>query len=164
MNIAYRWFLGYGIDAPIPHFATVSYAFATRGVVSFAYRFAAPCGAQRAAKSHRFGTPPFPPKSAAFWRVSPVVKRANKNKKRKELARIAAKAYEKELRAEIDADRATHGKKPLPQKNEKKTREITASTTDPDCGLFHKGEHELPFAYGAHAAASPRPSLYSLLR
>ena len=30
MNIAYRWFLGFGIDTPIPHFATISYAFATR--------------------------------------------------------------------------------------------------------------------------------------
>ena len=30
MNIAYRWFLGYDIDTPVPHFATISYAFATR--------------------------------------------------------------------------------------------------------------------------------------
>ncbi|MDR0854049.1 MAG: transposase, partial [Clostridiales Family XIII bacterium] len=30
MNIAYRWFVGYGIDTPIPHFATISYAFANR--------------------------------------------------------------------------------------------------------------------------------------
>ena len=30
MNIAYRWFSGYDIDTPIPHFATISYAFATR--------------------------------------------------------------------------------------------------------------------------------------
>ncbi|HBT64121.1 MAG TPA: hypothetical protein DEB10_05600 [Ruminococcaceae bacterium] len=30
MNIAYRWFLGYDFSTKIPHFATVSYAFATR--------------------------------------------------------------------------------------------------------------------------------------
>ncbi|MDR2132676.1 MAG: transposase [Clostridiales Family XIII bacterium] len=30
MNIAYRWFLGYGIDTPLPHFATISHAFSTR--------------------------------------------------------------------------------------------------------------------------------------
>ncbi|MGI6169876.1 MAG: transposase [Christensenellales bacterium] len=30
MNIAYRWFIGYDIDTPVPHFATISYAFASR--------------------------------------------------------------------------------------------------------------------------------------
>ena len=30
VNLAFRWFLGFGFDTPIPHFATVSYAFATR--------------------------------------------------------------------------------------------------------------------------------------
>ena len=30
MNIAYRWFLHYDLDTKVPHFATVSYAFATR--------------------------------------------------------------------------------------------------------------------------------------
>ena len=30
MNISYRWLLGLDIDSPVPHFATVSYAFATR--------------------------------------------------------------------------------------------------------------------------------------
>lgn len=29
-NIAYRWFLHYNLDTPIPHFATISYAFASR--------------------------------------------------------------------------------------------------------------------------------------
>ncbi|MEG2378326.1 MAG: transposase, partial [Clostridia bacterium] len=29
-NIAYRWFLHYNLDTEIPHFATISYAFATR--------------------------------------------------------------------------------------------------------------------------------------
>ena len=29
-NIAYRWFLHYNLDTKIPHFTTISYAFATR--------------------------------------------------------------------------------------------------------------------------------------
>ena len=32
------------------------------------------------------------------------------------------------------------------------TREVTISTTDPDCGMFVKGEHERQFAYEAHTA------------
>ncbi|MEG6510548.1 transposase, partial [Desulforamulus ruminis] len=30
MNIAYRWFLGYTLNEPIPHFATISYNFKQR--------------------------------------------------------------------------------------------------------------------------------------
>ena len=30
VNVAYRWFLGYGLLDHIPHFATVSYAFCQR--------------------------------------------------------------------------------------------------------------------------------------
>jgi len=30
MSIAYRWFIGYDVDTPLPHFATTSYAFAMR--------------------------------------------------------------------------------------------------------------------------------------
>ena len=30
VNLAYRWFLGYGLLDNIPHFATVSYAFCNR--------------------------------------------------------------------------------------------------------------------------------------
>ena len=30
VNVAYRWFLGYGLLDNIPHFATVSYAFCKR--------------------------------------------------------------------------------------------------------------------------------------
>ena len=30
--------------------------------------------------------------------------------------------------------------------------EKTVSTTDPDCGMFVKGEHERQFAYEAHTA------------
>lgn len=37
-------------------------------------------------------------------------------------------------------------------KKEKKTRTVATSVTDPDCGLFVKGEHERKFAYEAHTA------------
>ena len=30
VNVAYRWFLGYGLGEGVPHFATVSYAFCNR--------------------------------------------------------------------------------------------------------------------------------------
>lgn len=75
--------------------------------------------------------------------------------------------------AEVNADRETHGKKPfdddeppkpsgkkrdntskkkLARRKKDKTRIVTKSVTDPECGLFVKGEHERKFAYEAHTA------------
>lgn len=65
---------------------------------------------------------------------------------------------------EIDKDRETHGKKPFDENNngndsgsgdnsgESEMVEKTVSTTDPECGVFHKGEHKKVFAYEAHTA------------
>ena len=59
---------------------------------------------------------------------------------------------------EINADREQHGKKPFDddkkdggtKADEDKT--VTESTTDPESGVFHKGEHKKCFAYEAHTA------------
>jgi len=76
---------------------------------------------------------------------------ANKNKKRKEQAKATARIYDEQLRKEINADREAHGKKPLKEKErEEETQEKTVSETDPECGLYQKGEHEVQFAYEAH--------------
>lgn len=74
------------------------------------------------------------------------------------------KVYEKELLEEINEDRKQHGKKPLKNTADieyqfdektgeeievevKETRHIKQSKTDPESGLFHKGEKEKCFAY-----------------
>ena len=86
----------------------------------------------------------------------------------------AAKRYRDELLAEINADREAHGKKPFddndPPKGSKrqdntsrkklarrkkaaKQQKLTSvSATDPECGIFHKGDHKRCFAYEAHTA------------
>ena len=62
----------------------------------------------------------------------------------------AVKTYEEQLHKEIDEDRDDHGKKGLKEKEDKEeTVEKTVSTTDPESGLFHKGEHQKCFAYEA---------------
>lgn len=82
----------------------------------------------------------------------------------KEQIPAAARHYAKELMEEVNADREAHGKKPFdddndppasPRKHKDNTskkklarrkkqgfRTVTKSTTDPDCGLFVKGEHK----------------------
>lgn len=76
------------------------------------------------------------------------------------------------LRKEINEDRAAHDKKPLKDKDDDNNpgggssdkfeefttdvpldgKEIKCSTTDPESGWFHKGEHKNVFAYGIETA------------
>ena len=65
---------------------------------------------------------------------------------------------------EVNADREEHGKKPFDDddhggsqddghdESPVKTKTVSESTTDPDSGVFHKGEHKKCFAYEAHTA------------
>ena len=62
-----------------------------------------------------------------------------------------ARCYEKELQEEIEKDRLEHGKKPLKEKETTpETINKKVSTTGPDSGWFHKGEHKQVFAYAAN--------------
>ena len=47
-----------------------------------------------------------------------------------------------------------HNKKPFDNNNKDNTTKTTKdiSTTDPDSGVFHKGEHKRCFAYSAQTA------------
>ena len=145
VNIAYRWFLHFNLDDKIPHFATVSYAFATRFPSElfqeiFSWVLSAAVS-KKLVKAENI-----------FIDATHIRANANKKKKYKEQAEITARAYDELLREEINADRAAHGKKPLkplPEK-ESKAKEVTKSITDPDCGVFRKGEHNTEFAYTTH--------------
>ena len=89
---------------------------------------------------------------------------ANKKKFQKEQVRKTAKVYSGQLRREVNAGREALGKKPIeeddddtdnsdpPSPGSRKKAGKTVSTTDPDSGMFVKGEHERQFAYEAHTA------------
>ena len=56
---------------------------------------------------------------------------------------------------EINKDREEHGKQPFdddPPNQPPEEKVVTKSTTDPDSGVFHKGEHKKCFAYCAQTA------------
>lgn len=150
VNMAYRWFIGYDIGEKIPHFSTFGKNYTRRfeGTDIFERIFthilneAVDCG--------------FVDESAIFIDGTHI--KANANKKKSTLAemKIEAKNYQKQLDEEIARDRKLHGKKPLKDDNDDdqppKTRTLSQSTTDRECGLFHKGEHEKQFAYVANTA------------
>lgn len=146
VNVAYRWFLGFDLMSPVPHFATVSYAFATRfprEVFEKIFTWILEQAIKKGQVDAR----------TIFIDATHVKANANKKKNRKELALKTARIYDEQLREEINADREAHGKKPQKDHDDDDkgqgsgdVRQITVSTTDPDCRLFHKGEHKVEFA------------------
>jgi len=146
MNVAYRWFLGYLMNEQTPHFSTVSYNFKRRFTEDTVEK-------------------------VFYWILSEIEKagylspetvyvdgthiKANANIKKvvKKAIPEAARRYEKQLRDEINRDRENHGKKPFDDDDsELVEKTVNISTTDPESGVFHKGEHKKCLAYEAHTA------------
>lgn len=167
LNIAYRWFLGYGLTDETPHFSTISYNFRHRfnadtidKIFTWILSEAAQAGYLKP--------------EAVFIDGTHIKANANTKKKIEIEVPVAAKRYADELLKEINNDRQEHGKKPFDddntpkpsgkkkdntskkklknRKKAEKTKKITQSTTDPESGLFVKGEHQRQFAYEAHTA------------
>ena len=171
-NIYYRWFLGYRLQEETPHFSTISY--------NFRHRFTAETVDQifnwilMEMVDAGYVAP-----GVVFVDGTHIKANANLKKTVKEEVPVEAKRYAKELMDEVNADREAHGKKPFEddeddddnnepptapkkkrdntskkklkkRKKEAKKKTVTVSTTDPDCGLFVKGDHKKQLAYEAH--------------
>ena len=146
VNVAYRWFIGYGLLEPIPHFSTFSKNYTRRfqGTAVFEHIF------QRILEEAVNAG--FVDASAIFIDGTHIKASANKNKSEQITVTKPAKQYQKELDDEIGRDREKQGKGKLPPREEKQETTITQSKTDPESGLFVKGEHERQFAYVANTA------------
>ncbi len=170
-NICYRWFLGYTLQEETPHFSTVSYNFCHR----FTTETVDHIFAWILEEISRAG---YLSPSAVFIDGTHIKANANVKKKLEAEIPVASKRYAKELMDEVNADREAHGKKPFEDDDEndppaapkkrrdntsrkklarrkkeaKKTKTVTQSVTDPDSGLFVKGDHKRQFAYEAHTA------------
>jgi transposase len=148
VNMAYRWFLGYGMTDKVPHSSTFGKNYVRRFADTDIFEKIFERILQEAIKCK------FVDASAVFIDATHIKASANKKKAINEVVKVEAKHYQKELMAEIEKDRDNHDKKPLKDKDddEPPTKNIKVSTTDPECGLFHKGEHKVEFAYTAHTA------------
>ena len=155
VNVAYRWFLGYSLLDEIPHFATVSYAFCKRFPPELSEEIFAHI--LNKALNNRMVDP-----SEIFIDGTHIKASANKKKYQKEQVAKTAKIYQEQLSKEVAAEREALGKKTTRKDDDddedsggSSTGEMIerkVSTTDPDSGLFVKGEHEKQFAYEAHTA------------
>ncbi len=154
VNVAYRWFLGLDFYDPVPHFSTFGKNYTRRFMDTDLFeqifeRILEEC--------YRFRLVDH---SEIFVDSTHVKARANNKKMQKRIAKQEARCFDEMLRKEIDADREAHGKKPLKDKDDDDPsgsagsggHEIKVSTTDPESGWFHKGEHKEVFAYGVQTA------------
>lgn len=157
VNVAYRWFLGYGLQEKIPHFSTFGKNYERRFKESDLFEKIFVRVLMEAIKCG------FIKSDAVFLDATHVKANANKNKYVKKMAQHRAHKYKRELLDEINADREEHGKKPFEDKEDDHgddsnrssgvtEKEVKESTTDPESGLFHKGEKERCFAYTATVA------------
>jgi transposase len=146
VNMAYRWFLGYGMSEAIPHFTTFGKNYIRRFADTDIFEKIFERILVEAVNAG------FVDASAVFIDGTHIRANANNHKYKNEIVKVEAKRYREELAKEIEDDRARHGKKPLKEKEETGEKNIKVSTTDPECGVFHKGEHEEQFAYTAHVA------------
>ena len=165
VNVAYRWFLGLEFHDPVPHFSTFGKNYTRRfkdtdifeqifkRILEECYRF-------------RLVDP-----TEVFVDATHVKARANGRKMQKRIAEQEAHFYAEMLRKDINSDRELHDKKPLKDKDDDNnhgsgggnfsdytddvpndSKVIKCSTTDPESGWFHKGDHKEVFAYGIETA------------
>lgn len=138
-TLSYRWFLGYGLLDEIPHFATVSYAFCKRFPPELTEEIFEHI--LNKALNNRMVDP-----KMIFMDGTHIKASANKKKYQKEKVAKTAKIYAEQLREEVNAEREKLGKKPIEEDDDSTpgggTVERTVSTTDPESGMFVKGEHE----------------------
>ena len=145
LNIAYRWFLGYSINEQTPHFSTISYNFKHRftdeTIEKVFYWILS-----------EIETAGYLSPESVFVDGTHIKANANIKKAVKKAVPKAAKIYEEQLMKEINEDREKHDKKPFDGNNPTKEKVINESITDPESGVFHKGEHKKCFAYTAQTA------------
>ena len=106
-NIAYRWFLGYSLSDPIPHFSTFGKNYDRRFKNSNLFEQIFNRIISEAIKAGFIDT------SEVFIDSTHVKANANKNKYLKQVIENESKIYQFELENEINKERELHAKKPL---------------------------------------------------
>ena len=176
-NVCYRWFLGYSLHDETPHFSTLSYNFRKRfnretvdKVFYWILDEVAEAGYLNTEAVFIDGTHI---KANANTKKKikeevPVAAKRYADELLQEINEDREAHGKKPLKEENDCDddnnntpdktkkkRDNTSKKKLKRRKKeakKKTKEVTKSTTDPESGLFVKGEHKKQFAYEAHTA------------
>ena len=155
-DMAYRWFLGYDAFDSIPNYSTWSQNYIRRYKDSNIFNEIFDEILSQAIRRR------FVDLTTVFCDGTHQKANANTRKNHKETVELVSKYYEDDLLREINEEREYIGAKPIESLTKTETifdeetgeakeviqsKEITVSDTDPECGLFHKGEKLKCFAY-----------------
>lgn len=145
VNVAYRWFIGFGLTDKIPDASTFSQNRRRRFTESTIYQEIFDEIVLQAMRKRLLN-------GRILYTDSTHLKAsANKHKfKKKQIVR-ATREYMDDLEKAIGKDRQAHGKKPLKAREERpETREVKSSTIDPDSGYMVRDGKPKGFFYLDH--------------
>lgn len=112
VNVAYRWFLGLDLTAPVPHFSTFGKNYTRRFKDTDIFEQIFQKILEECMKNDLVDP------SVIFVDATHIKANANTQKYTKKLAEVQALHYESKLREEINQDREAHEKKPLKDKDD----------------------------------------------
>lgn len=158
VNMAYRWFLGLGVNSTVPNHSTFSQNYIRRYSGTDVFDKVFTTIVTKIVEKGLIDT------SVIFVDGTHIKANANKHKSIKRQVRVIADKYHQDLEKEVDEFRELNGRDKYHSDDdqdgftiddktgeviEKETKQkvITVSTVDPDSGMFVKGEHERQFAY-----------------
>ena len=154
VNVAYRWFLGFGLTDKIPDASTISQNRRRRFTESTIYQEIFDEIVLQAMRKRLLN-------GAVLYTDSTHLKAsANKHKFKKKQVVRATREYVEALDSAISKDRQAHGKKPLKVKESpEEAREIKESTTDPDSGYMVRDGKPKGFFYLDHRTTCGKHNL-----
>ncbi len=154
VNVAYRWFIGFGLTDKIPDASTFSQNRRRRFTESTIYQEIFDEVVLQAMRRHLLS-------GRVLYTDSTHLKAsANKGKFKKEQVEKSIRGYLAELEEAIDQDRQAHGKKPLsPKESETESKEVKISTTDPDSGYMVREGKPKGFFYLDHRTVDGQHNL-----
>ncbi|MDE7213281.1 MAG: IS1182 family transposase [Anaeroplasmataceae bacterium] len=143
VNIAYRWFLGLDFTGSVPHYSTFSKNYERRYKDSNIFEEIFKEIINQVNKEGLLN------KETLFIDSTHTKAYANKKKVEQQDVEASYNKYVEKLHEEINEVRKSEGKREIEFKEAK--REYI-SKTDPECGMFHKGEKERQLAYSTQVA------------
>ena len=154
VNVAYRWFIGYGLTDKIPDASTFSQNRRHRFTESTVYQEIFDEIVLQAMRRKWIN-------GRILYTDSTHLKAsANKHKFKKKHVEASTRTYLAELEAAIETDRKEHGKQPLKAKGQpSEVKEIKQSTTDPDSGYMVREGKPKGFFYLDHRTTCGRHNL-----
>ena len=169
VNMAYRWFLGYGLEDKIPD-ASVIWQNRIRRFNGTDIPRRIFNEILRQAMEHKLVDGKILYSDSTHLKAN-----ANKNKYTEETAALESQSYIADLNKAVNEDRAKHGKKPLkfeekPAKTDDDddenyfddntlTKTIKKSTTDPESGFMHRDGKPKGFFYLDHRTVDSKHSI-----